>query len=316
MTIDIMADLGPVFLGGRLKRLGEQMQAGAARVIARAGLPVQPTHMPLLAALDREAMAIGQLAEAVGASQPGVTRGVAQLVNLDLVVSQRAADRRERIVSLTPAGEALMDRVRQLVWPPVKAAVDAMTHGIDGPILDSVAAIERALAAEPLDRRVVRTLRDEIELCDFSDALAPEFFAINAVWIEAMFAMEAADREVLENPREVIIDPGGAIIFARSPTLGVFGTCALKKTGEGAFELTKMGVRDEAQGLGAGELLLLAAIDRAQAMGGEKLYLLTNARCATAIHLYEKFGFRHDAGIMQDYGPRYARCDVAMRYVG
>ena len=51
-------------------------------------------------------------------------------------------------------------------------------------------------------------------------------------------------------------------------------------------------------------------------MGADPLYLLTNRACAAAIHLYEKHGFVHDAGIMASYGARYARCNVAMRYAG
>ena len=49
---DILRDLGPIFLGSRLKRLAERMQAGAARILADAGLPLQPAQAPLLAALD------------------------------------------------------------------------------------------------------------------------------------------------------------------------------------------------------------------------------------------------------------------------
>jgi hypothetical protein len=49
-------------------------------------------------------------------------------------------------------------------------------------------------------------------------------------------------------------------------------------------------------------------------MGAEKLYLLSNRKSEAAIHLYEKLGFVHDAGVMRDYGGRYARCDVAMLY--
>ena len=60
--------------------------------------------------------------------------------------------------------------------------------------------------------------------------------------------------------------------------------------------------------------VLGAVIARARQIGADPLYLLTNRDCAAAIHLYEKLGFRHDAGIMADYGARYARCDVAMRY--
>jgi GNAT superfamily N-acetyltransferase len=90
----------------------------------------------------------------------------------------------------------------------------------------------------------------------------------------------------------------------------------LQKTGPGAFELTKMGVRETARGLKVGEFLLEAIIARAQGMGATKLYLLTNHICEAAIHLYAKHGFVHDAGVMAEYGARYERCDVAMLYRG
>ena len=77
-----------------------------------------------------------------------------------------------------------------------------------------------------------------------------------------------------------------------------------------------MGVRETVRGLKAGEFLLTAVIQRARELGADPLYLLTNAKCAAAIHLYEKLGFQHDAGIMAKYGARYERCDVAMRYAG
>ena len=150
---------------------------------------------------------------------------------------------------------------------------------------------------------------------EFSDDLAQAFHDINAEWIEAMFVLEPVDREVLENPREKIIAPGGVILFVEVEGLGVVGTCALKPTGAGGYELTKMGVRETARGSGAGAFLLEAIIARAVEMGADPLYLLTNRTCAAAIHLYEKLGFRHDAGIMADYGARYARCDVAMRFL-
>lgn len=158
--------------------------------------------------------------------------------------------------------------------------------------------------------------RPEVEIVAFSDDLAAAFHDINAQWIQSMFTLEPTDREVLENPRARIIEPGGDILFARVPGLGVVGTCALQKTGPDRYELTKMGVLDTARGLKIGETLLQAAIARAQAMGAKSLYLLTNAKCAPAIHLYEKNGFRHDADIKAEFGCRYARCDVAMRYCG
>ncbi len=150
---------------------------------------------------------------------------------------------------------------------------------------------------------------------EFSDELARHFHDINAEWINAMFRLEATDREVLENPRERIIEPGGQILFVEAEGLGIIGTCALQKTGDTSFELTKMGVRETVRGLKAGEFLLAAVIERAKQLGTDPLYLLTNAKCAAAIHLYEKLGFEHDVDIMTKYGARYERCDVAMRFV-
>ena len=50
------------------------------------------------------------------------------------------------------------------------------------------------------------------------------------------------------------------------------------------------------------------------ALGAERLYLLSNSKSAAAIHLYEKLGFVHDTGIMDEFGARYERCNVAMLY--
>ena len=180
--------------------------------------------------------------------------------------------------------------------------------------MDGLDAVEAALDRKALDRRALET--PALEILEFSDDLAPAFHDINAQWIEQMFTLEATDREVLENPRAKIVDPGGDILFVRAGALGVVGACALQKTGPGQFELTKMGVLESARGKKAGEFLLDAMIRRAAELGATKLYLLTNSKCAAAIHLYEKAGFEHDAAIMTGFGSRYARCNVAMRYRG
>lgn len=191
---------------------------------------------------------------------------------------------------------------------PLRAAPDALV--IDTTHFGRDQAIEAAIEAVGIARSVSPTLR----IRSFDDSLAQDFHDINAEWIEAMFALEATDRDVLENPRERIIAQGGDILFVEAKGLGIVGACALLRTGPGAFELTKMGVRETARGMKAGEFLLETIIARALELGATKLYLLTNQKCAAAIHLYEKLGFIHDAQIMAEYGARYRRCDVAMRY--
>jgi DNA-binding MarR family transcriptional regulator/GNAT superfamily N-acetyltransferase len=313
---DVIAEHGVVYLGSRLKRLGERMQAGAVKVAAGAGLAVQPAHMPLLSALDQQPMTIGQLAQAVGISQPGVTRSIGQLTDLGLVQSQPGADQRQRTVSLTPAGAAVMARAKLYVMPQIEQAVMALLGDQTSAFVRQLADIESALDATPLDLLARQASPTVLRIREFSDDLAVHFHDINAEWITEMFSLEAPDREVLEHPRARIIDAGGVILFAEARGLGIVGTCALQKTDENSFELTKMGVRKSARGLKVGEFLLKAMLERAMSLGAEQLYLLSNTKCAAGVHLYEKFGFEHDAGIMARYGARYARCNVAMRYRG
>ncbi|MEA3263704.1 MAG: bifunctional helix-turn-helix transcriptional regulator/GNAT family N-acetyltransferase [Pseudomonadota bacterium] len=310
----VVAAMGPAFLGSRLKRLGEWLQADAAAIIAEMGLPIVPAQVPVLTALRAGPLTIGQIAAAIGSSQPGVSRTVAQLQKLGLVESARGNDQRERRVGLSASGNAAMIILARDVWPRVGAAAAELYADASGPLLTQLAAVERALKAAPLADRARRVVPAGLQLVEWRDDLAGAFHDINAEWIEAMFSLEPLDRAVLENPRERIIDPGGVILFAEAPGIGIVGTCALMPTGPNEFELTKMGVLEAARGLKAGEFLLAAAIDRAHSMGARDLYLLTNRKCAAAIHLYEKLGFCHDAEVMAAHGTAYERCDVAMRF--
>ena len=107
----------------------------------------------------------------------------------------------------------------------------------------------------------------------------------------------------------------GALLLAATDDGAIVGTGALMPTEPGACELTKMGVLAAARGTGAGAALLAALIECARDLPGiDTLYLLTSHKCEAAIHLYERAGFVHDAGIMARFGASYARCDVAMRY--
>ena len=154
-----------------------------------------------------------------------------------------------------------------------------------------------------------------LEIIDYTDELAGVFYELNAEWISSMFTMEKADEEVLSNPRRLIIDRGGHILFVRSQGGEIIGTGALQPVNdEGDYELTKMAVRSSRRGEKAGEFLLATLIARAREIGMPRLHLLTSKKCEAAIYLYEKLGFRHDDEIMQKFATKYERADVAMKY--
>jgi DNA-binding MarR family transcriptional regulator len=153
---DVLRSLGFLCLGSRLKRLGEQLQADTQRVLDCLEVPVQSSQYPLLATLDRLGpLAVGELAQSLGITQPGVTRSVSLLADLGLVEAiQSKGDQRRRMVSLTRNGQRLVDIAKRDVWPRIETAVAELCRDLSGPLLDQLAAIEDGLAAAPLDRRV------------------------------------------------------------------------------------------------------------------------------------------------------------------
>ncbi|MEZ5936853.1 MAG: bifunctional helix-turn-helix transcriptional regulator/GNAT family N-acetyltransferase [Hyphomonadaceae bacterium] len=315
MARDILAENGFLFLGSRMKRLAERMQADALKILAANGFPdMQPAHMPVLYALNAGPMTVSEIVARLEISQPAVTRSLAGMTRLGFVELQPSpADQRQKIVSLTGKGRALSEQLKRTAWRDIAAAAENLCRELEGDALEMVGALESRLAETPLTERTPGG--GPLEIVGYSDALAHHFYDLNAEWIRSTFSMEASDEAVLSDPRGQIIDRGGDILFVKDAEGNVIGAGALQPVGEdGDFELTKMAVSPRRRGEKAGELLLVALIRRARQMGVEKLHLLTNRKCTAAIPLYEKMGFVHCEEVMRRFGAKYARADVAMRY--
>lgn len=158
MTLDIVRELGHLTLGTRLKRLGERLQAQTQVLLAEADIALPASHCPLLAALDRLGrLSVGELAQAVGISQPGISRMLESLQADGLIASRRpAGDRRLRAIELTKAGRELIARSKRLAWPRVESAVADACADATGSMLEQLSALEEALAATPLHVRAAR----------------------------------------------------------------------------------------------------------------------------------------------------------------
>ncbi|TCU17138.1 MarR family winged helix-turn-helix transcriptional regulator [Rhizobium sullae] len=155
MVDDVVRSLGFLCMGSRFRRIGERLQADTQQVIEEYGIAIQAAQYPFLAAIDRAGpLTIGELAQAVGITQPGATRTVGQLLELGLVDMRAApADQRRRLISLSQKGQSLVDYSKQTVWPRVAAAVAELCSDLGGPILEQLEAIEDGLAEAPLARR-------------------------------------------------------------------------------------------------------------------------------------------------------------------
>src|SRR6185437_16911088 len=119
----------------------------------------------------------------------------------------------------------------------VEKAVAGVLESLSGSFLEQIAAIEASLATRALSERARSVSTPEFSIREFSDDLAGAFREINTQWIEKMYRLEPTDLDVLDHPRQRIIDTGGAILFVEAKGAGIIGTCALRKTGDGKFEL-------------------------------------------------------------------------------
>lgn len=156
MVEDIVRALGYATLGSRLKRIGEKLQAQTQELTGLVSATDLPTpHNPVLAALDRYgALSIGEIAAALGQSQPGVTRMVNRMKAEGLVSSQVSEhDRRISTIALTEKGRALVVRMKETLWPEVMLAVEDACSGLAAPLLDQLDLLENALDTRSLAQR-------------------------------------------------------------------------------------------------------------------------------------------------------------------
>lgn len=148
----------------------------------------------------------------------------------------------------------------------------------------------------------------KIEIVPYRPKHAGVWVALNEYWIlDGGYALEAKDRLVLDDPEGAILSKGGAIFIAEHDGEGV-GCCSLMAMPDGGYEVGKMAVAADAQGLGLGRRLLEACEAHAQAAGAPRLYLETNSAQIHAIALYKRFGFIN----LPAQPTPYARCNVWM----
>ena len=161
MVNDVIRELGHLTLGTRLKRIGERLQAQTQLILDAHEVPIQAAQFPFLAAIDRlEPLTVGQLAEAVGVTQPASTRALAQLAEAGLVaVASASDDQRRKAITLTKAGKRIVEVGKRDVWPLIEGAVKDVCRKLSGTLLDQLAALEDGLGEASLDRRAALRAR-------------------------------------------------------------------------------------------------------------------------------------------------------------
>jgi GNAT superfamily N-acetyltransferase len=96
---------------------------------------------------------------------------------------------------------------------------------------------------------------DLIEIIAYEGRFLADFKNMNLEWLDQFGLTESHDLQVLADPQQTIIIPGG-FIFLAMENGGPVGSAALMKTGKYTFELAKMTVRPQWQGRGISKMLI------------------------------------------------------------
>jgi GNAT superfamily N-acetyltransferase len=131
-----------------------------------------------------------------------------------------------------------------------------------------------------------------VSIIPYETKYQPDFYRLNVAWLDKYNLKESHDLEILDDPERTIINGGGFIWLAKLDDR-IVGSAALIKEGDSVFELAKMAVDDACKGQGISKILLETCIAKAKEMGAARLELFSNHQLTTALHLYERYGFRH-----------------------
>lgn len=311
---DFLDESGPLFLGTRLRRLSEYFIRDAGNVCSPGHVSITPGAIVLLRLLQTYPnISLLEASKRLYMSQPLVSQHVRTLVKKGYIISEtHPNDKRERILSLTKAGQEMLCTIRP-AWQVVEEAAEKYLSVLESDVMKVVKEMESLMHHSEFGEYISQArqgLADELEIVEYTAADGPMFTALNKEWIARYFELEAGDLKMLEDLESSILAKGGLILLAKVRKL-VIGTVALLPDGD-TYELTKLAVSSAYQGQGIGRKLMDAALERA-AKKVEYVYLLTNSSLGPANHIYRSMGFREYEPSPKDKA-LYQRCDIRYEY--
>jgi DNA-binding MarR family transcriptional regulator/N-acetylglutamate synthase-like GNAT family acetyltransferase len=313
--MDFYKMVGKMAIGSRLRRLNERIIEDSAKIYGLYGVGLDAKWFPVFYALHLKGEAsVTEIAKLIGHSHPSVSQIVKEMKKQGILVTDKSTeDGRVNIVKLSEKGTQIIPELEKQC-ADVNQTVEALLSETQHNLWKAIEEVEFLLSESNLYERTKRIMknreRQNVEIVDYAPEFHDDFRNLNYDWIEKYFNLEKIDIEMLSNPDEKILKPGGHIVMARYNN-EIVGTCALLKMDEDTYELSKMAVKEQARGLGIGRSLGKAIIDKAYALGAKSVYLESNTALKPAIKLYQNLGFKKTVGSPSPY----ERCNIQMQLI-
>lgn len=142
-------------LGTQLRHLIDLLDGAVGAAYGEAGIAYRPRYTPVMRTLENGgARTIGQIAEAAGITQPAATQTIALMLREGLLSAAASRqDARQKLITLSPQGQALLPQLR-LCWQATRAAADSLDGDLPYPLSEALAAAIAALQQQPFGARI------------------------------------------------------------------------------------------------------------------------------------------------------------------
>lgn len=313
--MEYLQDLGRLALGSRLRRLSNELFKTANALYKNMGIELDSTCFPLLNIIhEHEGVTLREAQIHLGTSHADISQKASKLQKLALVnAAPNPNDQRSRVLTLTQAGEDLIKKTRPL-WQAIDRSLAKLLFPHEEAFFENLQIIERSVK----DGTLISGYENESnaapkthEIIDYKPKYKGDFQRLNREWLKKYFRVEQVDQEMFDDPEGIIIKTGGFILFSKYGQ-NITGTCALYKQGN-SFELCKMGVDPRFRGLGIASALIEESLKKAKNASAQSVYLLSHTKLKSALHVYQKHGFK-DVALTPADKEKYNRADIRMEY--
>jgi DNA-binding MarR family transcriptional regulator/ribosomal protein S18 acetylase RimI-like enzyme len=308
-------DLATLAIASRMKQMSDKIFLAGDMIYKKNNINFQANWFPFFHLMrNGDLYTITEISEKLGQSHSAIsqfTKKVEKENLLKTVVDK--SDERKRYITLSKKGKELI-KTLEPVWVDLMQTMKTMISDSENNIVHAMDTFENIFTPEEFvleyENRVRQKKENTVEIIEYKKEYKEDFKRLNYEWLEKFFYVEEIDSKVLSDPENIIIKNGGYIYFAIYNDT-IIGTCALIKESDEKYELSKMAVTEEFQGLKAGKRLAEAIINKFKSLNSKTLFLETNSKLLTAIRLYEKLGFKK---LRKPEGSHYKRADVYMVY--
>jgi DNA-binding MarR family transcriptional regulator len=145
-------------LGTLLRHLVELLDGDVEAVYREQGLECRSRFTPVIRHLEAEGpSSIRQIALASGLTHSAISQTVAEMLKKNLVESAPGKDARERIISFTQEGRALLPRLHA-VWDAIWAAADDLSADLGQPLGELLGRTVDAVVRRPFRQRILERM--------------------------------------------------------------------------------------------------------------------------------------------------------------